>query len=98
VVVKDGHRLLQLEDVARRYQRPCIMDVKLGFQTWYPGADPAHAQRCRAKDAATTQAAMGFRICGMQARKCLFDACSLELSGKTRSLLCCNVRASTQIC
>jgi 1D-myo-inositol-tetrakisphosphate 5-kinase/inositol-polyphosphate multikinase len=62
----DGRTLLELEDLARSYSHPCIMDIKIGHRTWYPQADPAYIERCRAKDAATTQAALGFKICGMQ--------------------------------
>ncbi|KAL4424338.1 hypothetical protein ABPG75_001639 [Micractinium tetrahymenae] len=62
----DGRALLELEDLASAYRHPCIVDIKVGFRTWYPGADPAYIQRCRDKDASTTQAALGFKICGMQ--------------------------------
>ena len=61
-----GRHLLELEDVAQHYHRPSIIDIKVGYQTWYPGADESYIQRCQAKDAATTQAALGFKICGMQ--------------------------------
>ena len=57
------------------------MDVKLGFQTWYPGADATYVQKCRARDASSTQAAMGFRICGMQVGTLLCKA------GKAMALL-----------
>lgn len=63
-----GRHLLELEDVAQHYHRPSIIDIKLGHQTWYPGAEEGYIQRCQAKDAATTQAALGFKICGMQVR------------------------------
>jgi 1D-myo-inositol-tetrakisphosphate 5-kinase/inositol-polyphosphate multikinase len=62
----DGRTLLELEDLARAYHRPCIMDIKVGFRTWYPAADDAYIQRCKEKDESTTQAALGFKICGMQ--------------------------------
>ena len=42
------------------------MDIKLGYRTWYAGADPAAVAKWRAKDARTTQATLGFKICGMQ--------------------------------
>ena len=63
-----GRHLLELEDVAQQYHRPSIIDIKVGYQTWYPGAEEAYIQRCQAKDAATTQAALGFKVCGMQVR------------------------------
>jgi len=65
-----GRHLLELEDVVQQYLRPSIIDIKVGYQTWYPGADEAYIQRCQAKDAATTQAALGFKICGMQVPSC----------------------------
>ena len=58
--------LLELEDVAKRYRHPSIIDIKLGFRTWYPTADQRYIDKCKAKDASTTQAALGFKICGMQ--------------------------------
>ena len=62
----DGRVLLELEDLARYYNHPAIMDIKVGRRTWYPGADQAYIKRCATKDAATTQSALGFKICGMQ--------------------------------
>lgn len=57
---------MELEDLARAYRHPCIIDIKVGFRTWYPHAEERYIQRCRGKDASTTQAALGFKICGMQ--------------------------------
>ncbi len=62
----DKVTLLELEDVAKRYRHPSIIDIKLGFRTWYPTADQRYIDKCKAKDASTTQAALGFKICGMQ--------------------------------
>lgn len=66
VVEAEGRTLLELEDLTRWYRHPCIMDIKIGHRTWYPHADPAYIERCRLKDAATTQSLLGFKICGMQ--------------------------------
>ncbi len=66
VVEMDKVTLLELEDVAKRYRHPSIIDIKLGFRTWYPTADQRYIDKCKAKDASTTQAALGFKICGMQ--------------------------------
>lgn len=75
VVEIDNVTLLELEDVAKRYRHPSIIDIKLGFRTWYPTADQRYIDKCKAKDASTTQAALGFKICGMQVlynrRSCL---------------------------
>eukprot|EP00891_Asterochloris_glomerata_P004565 jgi/Astpho2/4565/Aster-00147 len=62
----DGPLLLELEDVAKRYRHPSIIDIKVGFRTWYNGADQRYIEKCKLKDASTTQAALGFKICGMQ--------------------------------
>ena len=46
-------------------RRPsCVLQV--GFRTWYSGADQRYIEKCKLKDASTTQAALGFKICGMQ--------------------------------
>ena len=42
--------------------------AQVGFRTWYPGADQRHIERCKLKDSATSQAALGFKVCGMQVR------------------------------
>ncbi|KAK9907939.1 hypothetical protein WJX75_000286 [Coccomyxa subellipsoidea] len=66
VVMAGGRMLVELEDVAQHYRRPSIIDIKVGYQTWYPNADPSYIQRCQIKDEQTTQATFGFKICGMQ--------------------------------
>lgn len=62
----DDRTLLELEDLARWYRHPCIMDIKIGYKTWYTHAEPDYIERCKRKDATTTQASLGFKICGMQ--------------------------------
>ena len=57
----NGVTLLELEDVAKRYRHPSIVDIKLGYRTWYPSADQRYIDKCKAKDASTTQAALGFK-------------------------------------
>jgi hypothetical protein len=47
----------------------CVLDVKLGKTTAYPWAPPALRSKCEQKDAATTQAALGFRLCGVVCRR-----------------------------
>lgn len=63
---RDGHTLLELEDVARSYDHPAIIDIKVGKKTWYDEADEGYIERCKLKDSATTQGSLGFKICGMQ--------------------------------
>lgn len=66
VCARDGGTLLELEDVARSYNHPAIIDIKIGKRTWYSGADDSYIQRCKVKDFTTTQEQLGFKICGMQ--------------------------------
>lgn len=58
--------LVELEDLAARYTHPSIIDIKVGFHTWYHGADQRYIEKCKVKDSETTQAALGFKVCGMQ--------------------------------
>jgi inositol-polyphosphate multikinase len=58
--------LLALEDVAAPYARPCVLDIKIGHRTWHAGCGPEERGRRAAKDAASTQAALGWKVCGMQ--------------------------------
>lgn len=59
-------RHIKLEDLTRKYENPSIVDIKVGYRTWYPDADEKYKLKCRAKDAATTSSTLGFKICGMQ--------------------------------
>lgn len=36
-----GGEVLILEDVAANFEKPCIMDIKIGRQTWDPYALPS---------------------------------------------------------
>eukprot|EP00803_Ostreobium_quekettii_P007438 evm.model.scf_2245.3 EVM.evm.TU.scf_2245.3 scf_2245:14533-15775(+) len=64
-----GSRFLVLEDVGVTYRKPCVIDIKIGFQTWYPNGDEHYVRRAHAKDAATTQSTIGFKICGWRVYK-----------------------------
>lgn len=55
-----------LATVQVQWCKETVAGVQVGYQTWYPNADPSYIQRCRVKDEQTTQAAFGFKICGMQ--------------------------------
>jgi hypothetical protein len=55
---------LVLEDLARPFHRPSILDVKVGVQTWGEDAPPAKAAAERAKF--PLQQRVGFRVTGMR--------------------------------
>lgn len=55
-----------LEDLTNQFQRPCVMDLKMGVHTWYPGASDEYIAKCMEKDAETTSKELGFRVSGLQ--------------------------------
>lgn len=57
---------LILKDLVFGYRRPCVMDVKIGYRTWYSAGDATYNERARQKDENTTQSSIGFKICGWQ--------------------------------
>ena len=57
-------RYLELEDVTARYARPCVMDVKMGVQTWAEDAPLAKIAREAAKYGSHHE--LGYRIVGMR--------------------------------
>ncbi|KAG1662678.1 hypothetical protein FOA52_014604 [Chlamydomonas sp. UWO 241] len=61
-----GKNLLALEDMARQYKKPCVLDVKMGFSSVYPWAEQRYITKFNIKDAETTQASCGFRISGFK--------------------------------
>ena len=62
VGVADG--VLTIEDVTHPFCAPCVVDVKMGTQTWQPGCSDAYRTRKMAQDAACTTQALGFRFSG----------------------------------
>ena len=55
---------LALEDVSRNYKRPCMMDIKMGRQTFEPSA--SLDKKMREKIKYKYQEQIGFRICGFK--------------------------------
>lgn len=68
-IVFGGKKMLVLEDVGAVYSKPSVIDIKIGHRTWYNSADEGYIARARAKDRATTQAMLGFKVCGWQVYK-----------------------------
>ena len=55
---------LKLEDVSKRFQHPCLMDIKVGPITYDHEADTAKIMREKTKSPALPQ--VGFQIVGMR--------------------------------
>ena len=45
----DGLVYLEIENIEDGFHHPCTIDIKLGCQSWGPGADEARQKRARAK-------------------------------------------------
>ncbi|KAK3261807.1 inositol polyphosphate multikinase [Cymbomonas tetramitiformis] len=58
---------LKMEDITHTYTRPCVMDLKMGYRTWYHGAPEKKKAEWRKKDESSTSPIVGFKISGMQA-------------------------------
>eukprot|EP00898_Chlorokybus_atmophyticus_P004360 jgi/Chlat1/4925/Chrsp31S04843 len=59
-------RHLELEDLTHPFEHPSIVDLKIGYRTWYVSAGEDYIARHKRKDAQTTTATLGFKVSGMQ--------------------------------
>ncbi|KAG8467995.1 hypothetical protein KFE25_007047 [Diacronema lutheri] len=57
-------RYLAMEDIAIRFNEPCVLDIKIGVRTYEPTASREKVESELSKCPA--QAAVGFRPCGMR--------------------------------
>ena len=57
-------QFIKLEDVASRFRKPCILDVKVGRRVWDDFAERDKIERERKKY--PPQEILGFRIIGMR--------------------------------
>ena len=48
------------------YKLPCILDLKMGTQIWYPGDSEGKKRRHEEKSSRTTSKSMGLRLQGLQ--------------------------------
>lgn len=66
VASADGpSRFLVLSDATAGFARPCIMDIKLGRQTWDSRDSPERVEKHKQKYDRTTTPTLGIRVCGM---------------------------------
>ncbi len=57
---------LLLENLVSKYDRPCVLDLKVGARQYADDVSAAKKQRKIAKANSTTLGEMGLRLCGMQ--------------------------------
>jgi len=55
-----------MQDVTMGYKHPCILDLKIGTQTWDADCTPKKLEGHKKRDNETTTASLGFRFCGMK--------------------------------
>ena len=65
----DSGLLIALENVAYGFERPNILDIKLGARLWADDAPPAKRAKLDAVAKETTSGSLGFRIAGMKVWK-----------------------------
>ena len=84
VIGKNGtHRLyLALNDLTKDYKSPCAIDIKMGTQTYEPGASEEKKQRELVK--CKYQAEVGFRITGFKT----YDSLNGTYAGVSNDKVC----------
>ena len=55
-----------LDNVIASYKLPCILDLNMGTQIWYPGDSEGKKRRHEEKSSRTTSKSMGLRLQGLQ--------------------------------
>ncbi|GLC46705.1 hypothetical protein PLESTB_001354500 [Pleodorina starrii] len=66
IVVSGDKKLLALEDTCSAYQKPCVIDAKMGLTTIYDWSDGKYKAKNATKDLVTTQSTLGFRVTGFK--------------------------------
>eukprot|EP01130_Rhizamoeba_saxonica_P017293 TRINITY_DN8333_c0_g1_i1.p1 TRINITY_DN8333_c0_g1~~TRINITY_DN8333_c0_g1_i1.p1 ORF type:complete len:321 (-),score=44.10 TRINITY_DN8333_c0_g1_i1:69-1031(-) len=62
-------KFICMEDMCNGFQKPCVMDLKIGTRTHVDDAPPDKIERMKNKCRYTTSASLGFRFGGMQVWK-----------------------------
>jgi phosphatidylinositol phospholipase C, delta len=63
---KDEEHSVQMGDLTAGYEKPCILDIKMGVTSAAPDADKEKKKSMEAKDKSTTTVSLGIRIVGMK--------------------------------
>lgn len=66
---------LMMENITSTYRRPCVLDLKMGTRQHGDDATAEKRSKQIAKCAASTSAALGVRLCGMQVFEAETGAC-----------------------
>lgn len=62
----DTTQAIVLENLAAAYERPNIMDIKLGIRLWADDASPEKRRKLDGVSAETTSGSLGLRVAGMK--------------------------------
>lgn len=62
----DVEGYLRLENLTKGYERPCVIDLKIGTQTWDRMHAGEYAEKRANSDKGTTHGTLGFKLCGAQ--------------------------------
>jgi 1D-myo-inositol-tetrakisphosphate 5-kinase/inositol-polyphosphate multikinase len=62
----ETNRAIVLENLTLPFERPNIMDIKLGIRLWADDATPEKRRKLDAVSAETTSGSLGFRVAGMK--------------------------------
>ena len=57
---------LRLANLTRGYERPCVIDLKIGVRTWDALHSTTYAEKRTKSEAGTTHESLGFKVCGAQ--------------------------------
>eukprot|EP01088_Endostelium_zonatum_P009283 TRINITY_DN2247_c0_g1_i2.p1 TRINITY_DN2247_c0_g1~~TRINITY_DN2247_c0_g1_i2.p1 ORF type:complete len:266 (+),score=18.90 TRINITY_DN2247_c0_g1_i2:6-803(+) len=58
------HKYMVIEDLGRAYEKPCVMDIKMGTRQYGDFATPEKIKRQVFKTESTTSKHLGIRLCG----------------------------------
>ena len=62
----ETNRAIVLENLTLPFERPNIMDIKLGIRLWADDATPEKRRKLDAVSAETTSGSLGLRVAGMK--------------------------------